>query len=65
MKVIDYLYQYYGRPLDKEEDGECMSVTIAVYFMSFESIIAICRDGYVSKKAQNCSVQEFRAVLFV
>ena len=43
-------------------------VTITVYFTSLEctvEYITICRDGYVSKKAQNCSVWEFRAVLFV
>ena len=43
-------------------------VSIPVYFTSYESIVrckSIHRDGNVSKKAQNCSVREFRAVLFV
>ena len=71
-----YSYQFYGMPFEEEEeeeDGELVFLQFSVCQYSsvvttFESIVrytTIHRDGYVSKKAQNCSVREFRAVLFV
>ena len=69
---VDYLYQFCGRPFDKEEEEEkeeeLVNFCIVVYFMSSESTvryITIRGDGYVSKKAQNCRVHGFRAVFFV
>ena len=59
---------------EEEEDGEIgvlavfPCVTVADYFTYFEASIGYRttpRPGYVSKKAYNCRVREFRAVLYV
>ena len=72
MKVITCTNFMVGSLIKKKMEncrvGNFLYVAIVVYFMYFECTvvyITIYRDGNVSKKAQNCSVWEFRAILFL